>query len=263
MTSPLHTFARLSEPLLRGLAWLGRHELGTIVALLAVCGCVWAFVELADDVGEGETMSVDRAILIGLRNPDNLSDPLGARWVEESMRDFTALGGVAVLTFLSIAAVGFLVIERKTGAALLLFAAVGGGWLATTLLKWGFDRARPDLVPHGSHVYTASFPSGHAMMSAVTYLTIGALLARMHSGLLTKAYFLILAALLTVAVGVSRVYLGVHWPTDVLAGWTVGGAWALICWTIARILQRRGQVEAPLPESAASTPAPERPSVSA
>jgi undecaprenyl-diphosphatase len=193
---------------------------------------------------------MDRSILLSLRDKDDLADPIGPRWVEESMRDFTALGGVAVLTLLSGAAIGFLLIERKSAAALLLFAAVFGGWVAATLLKMGFDRARPDLVPHGSHVYTASFPSGHAMMAAVTYLTIGALLARLHQGLWTKAYFLILAALLTIAVGISRVYLGVHWPTDVLAGWTIGGCWALLCWTAAKLLQQRGQVEQakPAPE---------------
>jgi undecaprenyl-diphosphatase len=133
----------------------------------------------------------------------------------------------------------------------LLLVAIGGGIVVSLLLKQAFARPRPDLVPHGSHVYTSSFPSGHSMMAAVTYLTIGALLARAHEGAAIKAYVIILATLLTTAVGISRVYLGVHWPTDVLAGWTTGGCWAVLCWTLANRLQRRGEIE---PESNALTP---------
>ena len=115
----------------------------------------------------------------------------------------------------------------------------------STLLKMGFDRARPDLVPHGSFVSTASFPSGHAMMSAVTYLTLGALLASVHSPTRVKAYLLALALVLTLLVGLSRIYLGVHWPTDVAAGWAVGAAWALLSSLAMRWLQKRGDVERP------------------
>ena len=115
--------------------------------------------------------------------------------------------------------------------------------LVSTLTKLGFGRPRPDLVPHATQVYTASFPSGHAMMAAVTYLTLGALLARVQPRLRLKLYLIGLAATLTVLVGCSRVYLGVHWPTDVLAGWTLGAAWALGCWAIALWLQARGRIE--------------------
>jgi undecaprenyl-diphosphatase len=115
--------------------------------------------------------------------------------------------------------------------------------LLSTLLKLGFERPRPDLVPHAVVVYTASFPSGHAMLSAVTWLTLGALLMRVEPRRRVKAYVLALAVLTTLLVGASRIYLGVHWPTDVLAGWCIGAAWALMCWLAALWLQRRGRVE--------------------
>jgi undecaprenyl-diphosphatase len=160
-----------------------------------------------------------------------------------------------VLTFVTLAVAGFLILQRKAHAALFVALAVGGGMLLSTLLKMGFDRPRPDLVPHGAVVYSASFPSGHSMMAAVAYLTLGALLARVQPRRRLKLYLLGLAILLTVAVGVSRVYLGVHWPTDVLAGWALGAAWALLCWAGALWLQRRGQVESEGPDPDASAPA--------
>ncbi len=225
------------------LTWLGGHDFATLVSLLVLLAAVWGFVELADEVFEGETGGFDRWLILALRNPADLSDPLGPAWLEELGRDFTALGGVGVLTLLTLAAAGFLLLRRKGHAALLLLAAVGGGIALSTLMKYGFARPRPDLVPHGSQIYTSSFPSGHSMMSAVTYLTLGALLARAEASRRIKAYLLILAVLLTFSVGLSRVYLGVHWPTDVLAGWTAGAAWALACWLAARRLERRGRVE--------------------
>lgn len=226
-----------------GLAWIGRRERGTIVSLLVVCGGVWGFAELTDEVSEGTTESFDRQVLLALRSSDDLSDPIGPRWLEEMMRDFTALGGVGVIATLTSAALGFLLLEGRARGLTLLIAAVVGGFIISTALKWMIDRPRPTLVTHRSHVYTSSFPSGHSMLAASTYLTIGALLARMHAGAATKAYFILLGTLLTVVVGVSRVYLGVHWPTDVLAGWTIGGCWALLCWILARGLQRSGRIE--------------------
>jgi undecaprenyl-diphosphatase len=147
---------------------------------------------------------------------------------------------------LSLAAATYLLLEGKRHAALFVTLAVGSGWLLSSLFKLAFDRPRPDLVPHGVYVYSTSFPSGHAMMSAVTYLTLGALLARLHRPRALKAFFLGIAVVLTVVVGLSRVYLGVHWPTDVVAGWAAGSVWASACWLVALVFQRRGKVEAPL-----------------
>jgi undecaprenyl-diphosphatase len=232
-----------------------RRELAVLIALVLAASAVWAFAELAGQVLEGETHAFDERILLALRSASDHADPLGPDWVEESMRDVTALGSTGVLTFVTLAVAGFLVLQRKAHAALFVVLAVGGGMLLSTLLKMGFDRPRPDLVPHGAVVYTTSFPSGHSMMAAVAYLTLGALLARVQPRRRLKLYLLGLAILLTVAVGVSRVYLGVHWPTDVLAGWALGAAWALLCWAGALWLQRRGRVESEGPDPDASASA--------
>lgn len=227
----------------RLLAWVGAHEAATLVALLLAAGGVWLFVELADDVLEGDTAAVDETLLLTLRTADDTTDPLGPTWVEELARDVTGLGGAGVLTILTLAAAGFLALQRKRWLAAYLLAAVASGVIVSTVLKIGFDRPRPELVPHGQIVYTSSFPSGHSMLSAVVFLTLGALLASGQRNLRLRAYLIALAVFLTTIVGVTRVYLGVHWPTDVLAGWTAGGAWALACWSFARYLRRKGKVE--------------------
>ncbi|MBU1253920.1 MAG: phosphatase PAP2 family protein [Alphaproteobacteria bacterium] len=223
--------------------WHERFETWTLVAVAGFALAIWAFIEVADEVVEGESHATDSQVILALRNANDLSDPLGPLWVEELGRDFTALGGVGVLTLLTLSVAGYLWLIGKVRAMLLVLGAIGSGLLASTVLKQGFDRPRPDLVPHDSLVYTASFPSGHSMMAALTYLTLAALLARVLPNRATKVYFLALAVIVTVGVGVSRVYLGVHWPSDVLAGWAVGASWALLFWIIARRLQHRGQVE--------------------
>ena len=219
------------------------NEAAPLLSLAAVSFFAWAFVEIAGEVLEGDTTRFDRTLLLALREANNPADPIGPTWLEEAARDMTALGGHLVLTLVTLATLAYLTMTRKTHAALLVIAAVGGGMLLSTALKVGFERPRPDLVPHAARVYTASFPSGHAMLSAVTYLTLGALLARVQPQRRLKAFLLGLAVIITIMVGASRVYLGVHWPSDVLAGWCVGAAWASLCWFIALQLQRRGQVE--------------------
>ena len=215
-----------------------------VFALIALgAAALWGFIELAEEVLEGDTTSIDEAILLMLRSASDVSDPLGPAWLEEMMRDFTGLGGVGFLTLLTISVIGFLLVAGKPKAALAVLLAVGGGIVISTLLKAGFDRPRPDLVPHGSLVYTSSFPSGHSMMATTVSLTLGAMLARIMSQKRLRAYILVVSILVTLLVGVSRVYLGVHWPTDVLAGWLVGSAWALLCGALMLRLQRAGVTE--------------------
>ncbi len=210
-----------------------RHvETRTLLILIAVAGGVWAFIELADNVVQGETQSFDERILLALRNPADPTDPIGPPWIEELCRDFTALGGVAVLTLACLAIAGFLLLDGKKRWAGLVVSAMAGGVLFGVALKSLFDRPRPDLVPHGSNVYTTSFPSGHSTMAAVAYLTAAALLCRLYDRKRLQVYLITWAVLLTLAIGFSRVYLGVHWPTDVLGGWTLGAVWALCCWWV-------------------------------
>jgi undecaprenyl-diphosphatase len=222
---------------------LVRRELTLLLALAFVAACLYVFVELAGDVRAGSSLAFDRELLIAMRTTGDLSDPIGPGWVEEMARDFTALGSLGVIALVSAAVVGYLLIVRLRRSAALVVAAIGGGTLVSTLLKNGFHRARPDLVPHAMQVYTHSFPSGHAMLSAVTYLTLGAMLVRLQPHRRAKVYVMCVALALTLLVGVSRVYLGVHWPSDVLAGWCVGACWAVLCWAVMLWLQRRGEVD--------------------
>jgi undecaprenyl-diphosphatase len=222
---------------------LAAQELGVLGLVLVAAAIMLAFFQLADEVVEGDTHAFDSAVLLSLRNPANVADPLGPAWLELAARDLTSLGGYPVVILTTVCAIGFLLITGKQHAALLVLASIGGGMLLSSGLKTLFERPRPDLVPHVVHVYTMSFPSGHAMLSAATYLTLGALLARVQPKRVVRLYLLGVAILLTLLIGASRVYLGVHWPTDVLAGWCAGAAWAMVCWTVALWLQRRGKIE--------------------
>jgi undecaprenyl-diphosphatase len=219
------------------------QELPLVLAILLIAGGLWAFVWVSEEVIEGDTRAADKTVLLALRSPADRGDPIGPGWVEELGRDATALGGVGVLTYITLAVAGFLALQGKGRAAIFVIIAIACGITLSFALKAGFDRPRPDLVSHGSIVYTASFPSGHSMMSAVVYLTLGALLARFQTRRRLKAYVIVLAVLITLIVGASRVYLGVHWPTDVLAGWAAGASWAMLCWAVALWLQRHRHVE--------------------
>ncbi len=225
-------------------------ELSILILVVLVAGGIWLFIGIADEVAEGDTHAMDKTVLLALRAPDNPAQPLGPPWLEETARDVTALGSFSVLGFLTLTACGYLFIQRRHRMALLVLVAAAGGIALSAVLKTLFDRPRPDLVPH-EVMYTTSFPSQHSMMSAIVYLTLAALLARVQPTAALRAYMLVIALFLAVMIGISRVYLGVHWPSDVLAGWVAGGAWACLCWLIARQLQRKGEVETADGEDAA------------
>lgn len=224
-----------------------RVEFEVLLALLVVAFGLLGFYLLVGYAGGDTPRELDREILLALRHPNNLAEPLGPPWVQEAVRDFTALGSVSVLVFIVAAVVLYFLFSGRAGAALFVFVAVAGGQVLSSLLKLFIDRPRPDVVPHIAEVFTLSFPSGHAMLSAVTYLTLGAMLGRVMPGRALKIYVMCLAVLLTVLVGLSRLYLGVHWPSDVLAGWCAGAAWAMFCWLLARlVLSRRQPGESPV-----------------
>jgi undecaprenyl-diphosphatase len=226
---------------------LRRVEIWILAAIFAIGGLALIFGHIVEEVLEGDSAKFDETILLFFRNANDSLDPIGPPWVEEAARDITALGSYTVLSIIFFAVVAYLVMAKQRAAAFWVFAAISGGIVLSNLLKLTFERPRPNLVPHAVRVFTTSFPSGHATLSAITYLTLGALLASLHPSLRFKIYFLGLAVLLTVAVGISRIYLGVHYPTDVIAGWCIGAAWAAFCWSFFHWLQGRGQIESSRP----------------
>jgi undecaprenyl-diphosphatase len=228
-----------------GWRWLWRRRrLGLPWLLLAgvLTGAGWGFLEIADEVTEGTLQSFDESVLLAFRSAEDPGDPWGPWWLERAARDYTALGGAPVLLFLVVGVVGFLFLLRKWRMGLAVLAAVLGGWGFNVLLKLLFDRPRPDLVPRLVEVASASFPSGHAMVAATTYLTLAALLMHVAPAYRVRAFVLSLGGLLTIVIGTSRVYLGVHWPSDVLAGWAAGTVWAVLCSAAAIGLRRRGVI---------------------
>jgi undecaprenyl-diphosphatase len=208
-----------------------------LAAVLVIVAGTWGFIELADKVEEGRTQHFDERVIEWCnRHP-------GPPWLQDVGRDLTALGGITVLTLVTIAVGIFLLISGKRGAAVLMVVAVVGGLVISSVIKHFVSRDRPPQQFRQAYVFTKSFPSGHSMLSAVTYLTLGALLAQVTKGKWLKVYIISVAIIITGLVGISRVYLRVHWPTDVLAGWTAGLVWAILCQLVARWLQRRGAVE--------------------
>ncbi len=204
-----------------------------IVLLFALLAVVGGFLDIASDVREQETRNFDEAVLLAMRVPGDLSDPVGGPYIEEAARDFTALGGVSLLTLVTITAFGTAYFAKRKRLAWLGLAFVLAGSGMTSVLKSGYNRPRPDLVEHGVAVSNASFPSGHSMMGAIIWLILGIVVARMCERRRERIFIVVISCLITLLIGVSRVYLGVHWPTDVVAGWMLGAAWALIFWLVA------------------------------
>ena len=200
----LHT---LVAPLLGGLA---------VVLLLLL------FALLASEVFDGDTRSLDMQLLQAAQR-FRTAHP----WFGEVMRDLSGLGSTVVLSFLVVATVVYLaLLSARTSAILVAASTAAGAVLIHLLLKPAFGRVRPDLAFADHAAWGMSFPSGHASMSAIVFLTLGALLANTRGRWVERVFILATAAVATILVGVSRVALGVHWATDVLAGWALGAAWA-------------------------------------
>ena len=229
---------------------LERHELTWLLGGLAVCLLLFVFLKLASEVMEGDTLAFDMQIVRAFRKADDPATPIGPPWIESALIDITAMGGPTVLGLVVAAVVGFLLLQGRRRSALVVLLAAVAGEIINSALKSLFLRPRPEVVPHLRLAYDTSFPSGHAMQSAIIYLTLGAMLMRLVSGRLTKIYCLTVAILATALVGVSRVYLGVHYPTDVLAGWTIGLVWASVCWLVEQHFDVQAGIQAERRKSA-------------
>ena len=213
------------------LMMLGVLLVGVLAAL--------AFIALAGEVVEGDTQQIDEAIVRWFRDPAHPGRTRGPDWLISAALDITALGSASVLIFLVVTIAGFLWMHEQFRLLLLLVLSLVGGNILNMLMKLQFARPRPDVVPHLSEVVTYSFPSGHAAMSAIVYLTIGLLLFEFVTATRARLYCLAVAMLVTLLVGSSRVFLGVHYPSDVLAGWATGISWVALCWVGTHYLKRR------------------------
>lgn len=198
---------------------------------LALAGLA-TVVMLALRVLEGAPLRWDRAIMLALRDPAGPARPIGPTWVREALVDITALGGVTILTTVVVVVTGLLLVRRLWLTAALVLAATISGSILSGQAKFWVGRPRPELVDHLIHVTGLSFPSGHATNSAIVYLTLAGLVAQVERGHRVRSYTFAIAILLVGVIGISRVYLGVHWPSDVLAGWCAGTAWAAAWWWI-------------------------------
>ena len=250
MTKPAKARASKPKAWFALLTRLERHELIWLLVGLGGCILLLIFLKLASEVMEGETLAFDRRIVLAFRKADDPSRPIGPAWISSVLLDLTALGGPTVIFLIVAAIVGFLTLQGRYWTALFILLTAGSGELVNYAMKSLFFRPRPSIVPHLRDAFSSSFPSGHAMQSAIIYLTLGAMLMRLAERRLTKIYCCTVAMGLTFLVGLSRVYLGVHYPTDVLAGWIVGLFWASLCWLIAQHYEVRAAIKAERKKSA-------------
>jgi undecaprenyl-diphosphatase len=230
--------------------------LGTLVAIAAT----WIFAKLAGEVREGETQAFDVAVL---RYVETHHSP----FLDEAMLEITFLGtGLIVMTIVFVSGM-FLWLTKHKHSALLLIVATAGGILLNGLLKAGFDRPRPQVFEWGQHTVSSSFPSGHAMSAAVVYMTVAYLAARLQRRRISRVLTLLAATTVVILIAISRLYLGVHYPTDVAAGVVIGIAWAALCMAMLEVTLLYGRrrsatmraAEAPTPrdEEAAKEPSSE------
>jgi len=200
--------------------WNRRHAIA--IGALALLG-----LAVASLLADGGSLGFDRSLMLALRTPGAPDDPLGPRWFEDVMRDMTALGGIGVVIGASLVFAGYLALERRLVDIAVLATSIVGAQLVSGVIKHLVQRPRPDLVSHEAAIYSASFPSGHTLMATVVYITFALLLAADFADRRVREYLLASAWLVAFAVGASRIYLGVHWPSDVLAGWSLGALWML------------------------------------
>ncbi|HOY79034.1 MAG TPA: phosphatase PAP2 family protein [Hyphomonadaceae bacterium] len=229
-----------------------RAEFVLVASLAVIAAAVLFFIGIADEMSEGEAHGFDMAVLQMLHSDAaNPSDPIGPKWLDHAAADLTAIGSVSVLAVLALLVGSFLVLQHKRLEAAIIAVAFGGGLTISQLLKEFFNRERPPEIYRASEILNASFPSGHALLSTVVFLTLGAMLVQAAKGQGLRIFVMSAAIALAVLVGVTRIYLGVHWTTDVLAGWAAGAAWATACWLAGRWLKQRGVARQTVPDKGA------------
>ena len=219
------------------------RNLWPVIALFML-SALWLAGWLANELAEGESFGFDSAILTALRRADNPALPVGPPWLLQGAIDISALGGFTLLWLIGLAGTILLLLRGRRQEAVWLVVSFAGSSLLNMWLKSLFHRARPALVPHLAETFNASFPSGHAMSAAAAYLTLAIMLAETQPRRAVRLFLIAVATLLVVLIGCSRVFLGVHWPSDVIAGWCVGSAWAMAVYAINHRLRERGRAAA-------------------
>lgn len=222
---------------------VARNEIGTVAGLLVGSLGLALFAAVANGIGEGDEQSFDWAILSWTRPyADQPDRPIGPWWLHEAAIDITSLGGISVLLIFALMAVGFLLIRGKKLSALLMLVGLAGGVLLSEGLKTLYGRARPPEDYQVVDTLNASFPSGHALLATVFYLSVGVMLTRAFPRNRMKAYALGWSVVLVLLIGLTRIYLGAHWASDVAAGWGIGAFWAMLLWLFAYAMERRQRV---------------------
>jgi len=202
-----------------------------VVGLIVAVAGTGLFVMLAGHVRPGTTQAFDESVLrwLGAHHTSAL---------DATMVEITALGTTAVVMMIVAVAALFLVLTEHKYSAILLLASTAGGIVLDGVLKLGFNRPRPTVFVPEVHVVSSSFPSGHAMSSAIVYTTVAFLAARLHKREWARWLVMIVAFIVIAAISFSRLYLGVHYPSDVLAGIAIGLAWAGFCMAILEAIQK-------------------------
>ena len=244
------SFSSHFKPLAQSVLSLARGEITALAALAILAGGVVAFIDIAEDFSEDEAQSFDMRVLTGLHPGPDPADPIGPEWLQVAAQDFTALGSLAILITIALIVCGFLAMQKRWLQAGLLVLALAGGLLLSETMKGVFERTRPPEIYHAAGYLNASFPSGHALLSTVFYLTLGAMLARLLKRRREKLYALSIALTLAMLVGLTRIYLGVHWTSDVLAGWCLGASWAMACWLVEWAVEKEIAAKNPSPAPA-------------
>jgi undecaprenyl-diphosphatase len=232
--------------LLALVAWLGRRLRGFYAAagvlltaglLLSLLG-VYALSGLTEGVMEGETVRFDEGVLLWM-------NARATPWLDRVALEVTALGGGLVVATISVVAGTLLWLLRQRAHAALLAAAVGGAWVIYPVLKLAFDRPRPRLFEWRAHyAVSSSYPSGHATMSMVLLVVLAYVVHRLSDRRATGVAAMLLAGAAVLLIGLSRLYLGVHYPSDVIAGYVVGFAWAVFCALAVEALRSRRHARA-------------------